>query len=70
LNTHTNRKKRQICQVIIQGFSKEYRLTVATFYNKSLLQFIAILSNSRKNISYKIIFTFNMFYNQIVVLQH
>ena len=28
LNTHTNRKKRQICQVITQGFSKEYKLTV------------------------------------------
>jgi hypothetical protein len=27
LNTHTNRKKRQICQVITQGFSKEYKLT-------------------------------------------
>jgi hypothetical protein len=28
LNAHTNRKKRQICQVITQGFSKEYKLTV------------------------------------------
>ena len=28
LNTHTNRKKRQICQVITQDFSKEYKLTV------------------------------------------
>ena len=28
LNTHTNRKKRQICQVITQVFSKEYKLTV------------------------------------------
>ena len=28
LNTHTNRKKRQICQVKTQGFSKEYKLTV------------------------------------------
>ena len=28
LNTHTNRRKRQICQVITQGFSKEYKLTV------------------------------------------
>jgi hypothetical protein len=28
LNTHTNRKKRQIWQVITQGFSKEYKLTV------------------------------------------
>jgi Zn ribbon nucleic-acid-binding protein len=28
LNTHTNRKKIQICQVITQGFSKEYKLTV------------------------------------------
>jgi hypothetical protein len=28
LNTHTNRKKRQICQVITQGFSKGYNLTV------------------------------------------
>ena len=28
LNTHTNRKKRQIGQVITQGFSKEYKLTV------------------------------------------
>ena len=28
LNTHTNRKKRQICQVITQGLSKEYKLRV------------------------------------------
>ena len=28
MNTHTNRKKRQICQVITQGFSKGYKLTV------------------------------------------
>jgi hypothetical protein len=28
LNTHTKRKKRQICQVIKQGFSKEYKLSV------------------------------------------
>ena len=28
MNTHTNRKKRQLCQVITQGFSKEYKLTV------------------------------------------
>jgi hypothetical protein len=28
LNTHTNRKKRQICQVITQGSSKQYKLTV------------------------------------------
>ena len=28
LNKHTNRKKRQLCQVITQGFSKEYKLTV------------------------------------------
>jgi hypothetical protein len=27
-NTPTRRKKRQICQVTTQGFSKEYRLTV------------------------------------------
>jgi hypothetical protein len=32
LNTHTNRKKRQICQVIIQGFSKEYRLYGKSFF--------------------------------------
>ena len=28
MNTPTRRKKRQICQVTTQGFSKEYRLTV------------------------------------------
>jgi hypothetical protein len=28
VNTHTRRKKRQMCQVIRQGFSKEYKLTV------------------------------------------
>ena len=28
VNTPTRRKKRQICQVTTQGFSKEYRLTV------------------------------------------
>jgi hypothetical protein len=28
LNTHTNRKKIKICQVITQGFSKEYKITV------------------------------------------
>jgi hypothetical protein len=28
VNTPTKRKKRQICQVTTQGFSKEYRLTV------------------------------------------
>jgi hypothetical protein len=28
LNTHTKRKKRQICLVIKQGFSKEYNLSV------------------------------------------
>ena len=28
LNTHTKRKKRQICLVIKQGFSKEYKLSV------------------------------------------
>jgi hypothetical protein len=28
VNTPTRRKKRQICQVTAQGFSKEYRLTV------------------------------------------
>jgi hypothetical protein len=30
VNTPTTRKKRQICQVKTQGFSKEYRLTVDT----------------------------------------
>ena len=47
--------------------SLEEKSWMQSFYNKSLLQFITILSNSRKNISYKIIFTFN---NQIVFLQH
>ena len=28
VNTPTTRKKRQICQVITQGYSKEYKLTV------------------------------------------
>jgi hypothetical protein len=28
VNTNTTRKKRQICQVITQGYSKEYKLTV------------------------------------------
>jgi hypothetical protein len=28
VNTPTRRKKRQICQVTTQGFSKEHRLTV------------------------------------------
>jgi len=28
VNTHTRRKKRQICQVTTHGFSKEYKLTV------------------------------------------
>jgi hypothetical protein len=28
LNTDTNKKKKQICQVITQDFSKEYKLTV------------------------------------------
>jgi hypothetical protein len=37
---------------------------------KSLFQFITILSNSRQNISDKIMFTFNMFYYQDVFLQH
>ena len=40
------------------------------FFKKFLFQFITILSNSRPNISYTIIFTFNMFHNQIVFLQH
>jgi hypothetical protein len=30
VNTPTTRKKRQICQMTTQGFSKEYKLTVDT----------------------------------------
>jgi hypothetical protein len=43
---------------------------IQTFYNTSLFQFNTILSNFRQNISYAIIFTCNMIYNQIVSLQH
>jgi uncharacterized protein YhhL (DUF1145 family) len=50
--------------------SLEEKVWIQTFCNKSLFQLITILSKSRENISSTIIFTFNMFYNQIVYLQH
>ena len=50
--------------------SLEEKAWIQSVYNKSLFQFITILFNSRQNISDEIIFTFNMFYNQIAFLQH
>jgi hypothetical protein len=44
--------------------SLDEQVWIQTFHNKSLFQFITILSNSRQNISYTIIFTFNMFHNR------
>ena len=50
--------------------SLDEKVWIQTFCNKFLFQFITILPNSMQNISYTITFTFNMFYNQIVFLQH
>jgi hypothetical protein len=47
--------------------SLDEQVWIQTFHNKSLFQFITILSNSRQNISYKIIFTFNMVHYQDVL---
>ena len=45
VNIPTRRKKRQICQVTTQGFSKEYRLTV----DASDVYFGAVLFQERKD---------------------